>query len=111
MQSTNAKLLLASDTSVTAQIAITRDDNGNQTWTVWGGNMGLQFNAGSWTYRGGQNNDLLLLDGDGNSYAAVLSSMPSDFFKAFCTKTLTGWGSLNDDSLSTIQWVIWTGCV
>jgi hypothetical protein len=111
MQSTSAKIILSTDSKVTAQVSITRDDSGNQTWFKWGGTLALPFDSGTWEYQGGDDPNMLFLNDSRDKYALLFSDVPEDFFKAFCAKTFAGWGHVNADKARTIQWVIWTGCV
>jgi hypothetical protein len=114
MKSTSAKVVLSSDSSISAQISIVQDDAGNQKWTKWGGKLQLAADSGVWIYRSDRPQpDLLFLpaSGDRNSWVMVFGDVPANFFGFFCTQTLTGSGCLNDDNLTEIAWAIWTGCV
>jgi hypothetical protein len=113
MKSTNAKIVLSSDSSISAQISITQDDGGNQTWNQWGGDLQLAATSGTWVYRSDSPQpDMLFLppSGDANSWVMVFSNMPSNFFDFFCSQTMTGWGGLNDANLTSFSWALWTGC-
>jgi hypothetical protein len=113
MKSTNAKIVLSSDTSMSAQISIVQDDNGNQTWSKWGGKLQLAAGSGLWSYRSNKPQpDLLFMDatGDLNNWVMVFGNVPANFFDFFCAKTQAGSGFLNDDDMTDFTWSIWTGC-
>jgi hypothetical protein len=76
-----------------------------------GGALALPFDAGTWDYQGGDDPTMLFFNASRDDHALLFSDVPADFFQAFCTKTLAGWGHVYADKARTIRWVIWTGCV
>jgi hypothetical protein len=117
MSSIACTLVLKSDPSQKANLNVVRDDDGSQTWSRWGSDVGglqLYDNHGTWEYD--SPTGLLTLwfaqpESDGSGRGISLQKVPSDFFRAVtCGRSASG-SAYESHNRQDLLYTLWFGCV